>query len=61
MLNLELKLPNAPHAVKFTGEVAWSGPLLLSGQDDAPRAYETGVRILKITPADQQVLTRYRP
>ena len=61
VLNLELNLPNAPRAVKFTGEVAWSGPLLLFGQDDAPHAYETGVRILKIAPEDHQLLTRYRP
>ena len=61
ILNLELKFPNKPQPVKFTGEVAWSGPLLLFGQDDAPRAFETGVRILKIAPDDQQFLSQFRP
>ena len=61
VLRLHLKFPHRLQPVIFTGEVTWSGPLLLFGQDDAPRAYETGVRILNIAPEDQQVLTQYRP
>ena len=60
VMNLELKFPKRTEPLRFTGEVTWSGPLLLFGQDDAPHAYETGVRILKISPEDQEFLTRYR-
>ena len=61
VMNLELRFPKRAEPLRFTVEVAWSGPLLLFRQDDAPHAYETGVRILKISPEDQEFLTRYHP
>ena len=61
VLNLEVKFPQRPQPVRLTGEVMWSGPLLLFGQDDAPHAYETGVRILQISPDDKAFLATYRP
>ncbi|MBI4597734.1 MAG: PilZ domain-containing protein [Candidatus Omnitrophica bacterium] len=61
VLKLEVKFPQRAEPVRCTAEVVWSGPLLLFGQDDAPHAYETGVRILEIAPQDQEFLIQHRP
>lgn len=45
--------------IRFSGEVRWSRPLVLSGADGPPRAFETGIRFVDITPEDQKQLMLY--
>jgi hypothetical protein len=60
MLEITVVIPETRRTIRFTGEVRWSGPLVVGGkQVNPPRAFETGVRILRITPEDQATLLEY--
>ncbi len=62
ILEVTLEFPDRQRTVRFTGEVRWSGPLLLGGQSPNPlRAFETGIRFLRISPEDQVFLLSYAP
>ena len=62
ILDVTLEFPDRQRTVRFTGEVRWSGPLLLAGQTpNPPRAFETGVRFLRISTEDQACLLSYTP
>ena len=62
ILDVTVVFPDAQRTVRFTGEVCWSGPLLLEGKAaNPPRAFETGTRFLRILPEDQAFLMNYAP
>lgn len=62
ILEVTLAFPNQQRTVRFTGEVRWSGPLLLAGRSpNPPRAFETGIQFLRISPEDQAFLLNYAP
>ena len=61
ILDVNLEFPEQRRTVQFTGEVRWSGPLLLSGGAESPRAFETGLRFIKISAEDQAFLMSYAP
>ena len=62
ILDVTLVFPDQRRTIRFTGEVRWSGPLLLEGQPpNPPRAFETGIRFLRISPEDQAFLMNYAP
>ena len=52
-LVVEVKLLNEP-SVTFTGRVTWSEPMFLRNRDDEPRAFETGLQFINISPDDQK-------
>ena len=45
--------------VTFAGEVRWSRPLVLQGSDQVPRAFETGVRFVEISPEAKKLIMLY--
>jgi hypothetical protein len=60
MLDVTIVIPETRRTIRFTGEVRWSGPLIVGGKRvNPPRAFETGVRYLKIAPEDQAFLLEY--
>ena len=60
ILDVTLVFPDQRRTIRFTGEVRWSGPLLLEGRlPNPPRAFETGIRFLRISPEDQAFLMNY--
>ena len=62
ILDITVVFPDERRTVRFTGEVCWSGPLLLEGKTaNPPRAFETGIRFLRISPEDQAFLMNYAP
>jgi hypothetical protein len=62
LLEITLAFPDQRRTIRFTGEVRWSGPLLLHGTPpNPPRAFETGVRFLRILPEDQAFLLKLTP
>ena len=60
MLRVRLTLPGRPRPIAFTGEVIWSGALLLEDRDAPPRAFETGIRFVDITPEDLVLIATQR-
>jgi hypothetical protein len=57
ILEVTVVFPDERRTIRFTGEVCWSGPLLLLGKPpNPPRAFETGIRVLRIAPEDQAFL-----
>ena len=62
VLDVTLEFPEQHRTIQFTGEVRWSGPLLLAGMNPDPaRAFETGLRFLRISEEDQTFLLNYAP
>ena len=62
VLDVSLEFPEQHRTVRFTGEVRWSGPLLLeAGSSSPPHAFETGVRFVTISPDDQAFLMNFAP
>ena len=60
LLEITLVFPDQGRTIRFTGEVCWSGPLLLQGASpNPPRAFETGVRFRRIVEADRDFLLQY--
>ena len=60
LLEVTLVFPDQGRTIRFTGEVCWSGPLLLQGSSpNPPRAFETGVRFRRIAPEDHAFLLQY--
>lgn len=59
VLRVELKFPTRTRSVIFTGEVVWSGKLLLERGDDHPRGYEVGIRFINIDPDDLGFIVSY--
>ena len=57
LLEIAVSFPEERRTVRFTGEVCWSGPLLLEGSSpNPPRGFETGVRFVRIAPEDARFL-----
>ncbi len=54
-----MEFPDEHRTIHFTAEVTWSGKLLLEQGDASPRAYETGVRFVKIGEADRTFLMKH--
>lgn len=62
ILDISLEFPEQRRTIRFTGEVRWSGPLLLDGgKPEPPRAFETGLRLVRISAEDQAFLMSYAP
>ena len=62
VLAVSLEFPEQRRTVRFTGEVRWSGPLLLAGENpESSRAFETGLRFVRIAADDQSFLMNYAP
>ena len=62
VLEVSLEFPDQRRTVRFTGEVRWSGPLLLAGESsEPPRAFETGLRFIQISADDQSFLMNNAP
>ena len=62
ILDVTVVFPDERRTVRFTGDVCWSGPLLLESKPPKlPRAFETGIRFLRISPEDQTFLLNYAP
>ena len=59
VLRVQLKFPTRKHPLIFTGEVVWSGKLLLERAGDEPRGYEVGIRFIDIDPDDQAFIIDY--
>ena len=59
VLEVDVMFPSRRSLIHFTGEVMWSGPLVLEGANDPPRAFETGVRFLDIAPKDRAFIVQY--
>jgi hypothetical protein len=60
MLEVTVVIPESSRTIRFTAEVRWSGPLIVGGKPvNPPRAFETGVRFLRIAPEDQAFLIEY--
>ena len=57
-LRIEVRCANH-RPITCTAEVRWSKPLVLAGQDEGPRAFETGVRFSEITPEDRKSILLY--
>ena len=58
-LEVEVKFPNRPKAVRFTAKVVWSGQLIHSGSEQQSKKFETGVRFIDIAPEDREFVMQY--
>ena len=59
VLEVTVTFPERQQPIACTAKVVWSGRLLLARSDEEPRAYEAGVRFLRIAPEDQAFLMQY--
>ena len=59
IVEVAVEFPDQKRTISFTAEVTWSGKLLLERGDQNPRAYETGVRFVKISEADRAFLMKH--
>ena len=55
LLQIEVKFPDKPKLIRFTGEVMWS-QLLKRVTLDGPPAFDTGLQFVKIDPEDQEYI-----
>ena len=62
ILDVTLVFPDEQRTIRFRGEVCWSGSLLFEGKPpNPPRAFETGIRFLRVSPEDERFLLDYAP
>jgi hypothetical protein len=56
VLGIEVHFPGRVAPVRFTGQVTWSGELILPEGERGPPQFETGIRFLDIAPEDRALL-----
>ena len=58
-LEIEVRLPNRPTPVCFTGEVAWCEEYEVVGKTERNRAIQAGVKFVYFNPKDQEAIMQY--